>query len=99
VSVHSKIIAKIECRANGQNFNSQEQEALASRRLAAFLADTSATSISSNTCGQTTAEKSISYMAEKIEDFDRMFGEKVPRTGKSEERAAMHGFVVGTQLL
>jgi len=63
-------------RISDHTSNPQEQEALASQRLATFLADTPPTSISSNTCGQTAAEKSTSYMAEKIEDFDKMFGGK-----------------------
>jgi hypothetical protein len=85
-------MANIWYRINDYASNPQEQEALASQRLAAFLADTSPTSISSNNCGQTTVEKSTSYMAEKIEDFDRMFGDKAQQTVRSEEWAARHNF-------
>jgi hypothetical protein len=72
-------------RISDHTSNPQEQEALASQRLAAFLADTSPTSLSSYTCGQTAVEKSTSYMAEKIKDFDRMFGEKAQQTVRSGE--------------
>jgi hypothetical protein len=48
------------------------------------MADTYPTSISSHTCGQTTVEKSTSYMEEKIENFERMFGERAQQTGESE---------------
>jgi hypothetical protein len=82
VSFHSKTISNILYRVNDHTSNPQEQEALASNRLAAFLTDTSPTFISSNTCGQTTVEKSTSYMAEKIEDFDRMFGGKGTTDGE-----------------